>query len=398
MTLIRNRHFAALVSLVSLITLASLLVMTGCNPEEKGPTAEKFIESRNMMGTWATLTIITGGGKQAVRAMDAAYAALDSVNLQMSAYLPGTEIGRINAGETAEVSEATQRVLEEAFRYTDLSGGAFDVTVGPLIQLWREAAKNDRLPSAAEIATAMALVGPGKIEMEGANRTVRLRFDGMRLDLGGIAKGYGIDRAAAALQREGVNAGIVEVGGDLYCFGEIPAELIGKQPTLPVRALRRKTSPAAIASKPGNSSESTFAGIRRTESKPLVDLKPWPLGLQSPFGEVLVGKIQMPGGAVATSGHYRRYSTVEGKQYSHIIDARSGWPVEAPASATVIAPDAMTADALATAITVLGAEAGLALAESIGDVEALVIEGTAEEPELLTTSGFPKIEPLSKRQ
>lgn len=383
--------------LIGCLTISFCLLtqslLCGCSPSDKGPTAEKFVESRNVMGTWATLTIIAGGGKQAVRAMDAAYAALDSVNSQMSAYLEGTDISRLNAGETVLVSDATFFVLNEALRYSQISGGAFDVTVGPLLQLWRAGAKNDRLPSEAELNAALALVGPDKLELDRETKTVRLPAEGMRVDLGGIAKGFGIDRAAAALRREGVGAGIVEVGGDLYCFGGIPAGLIGLQPTLPVRALRKKT-PLTSPSADGGDSQVTFAGIRRTESVPSTDLRPWPLGLQSPFGETLLGKIQQPGGAVATSGHYRRYCTIEGKNYSHIIDARTGQPVAAPASTTVIAPNAMTADALATAITALGAEAGLALAESIPGVEALVIEGTADAPELLTTSGFPEIEPL----
>jgi len=379
-----------------LVCLLASFLAPGCGTSKKGPRVEKFTETRSLMGTWATMTIITGGGKQAVRAMDAAFAAIDSVNTQMSRYIEETDISRLNrlgSAEAVSVSEATYSVVEMAVSFTKTTGGAFDVTVGPLIQLWREGAEKDALPTDADIQLAMTKVGASKLTLDPSARTIAFAADGMMVDLGGIAKGFAIDQATEALEREGVSGGIVEIGGDLRCFGEIPAALIGVQPSLPVRALRKHARTAPKTS-PADSTMPLFSGIKRTEGVPVTEMMAWPLGLQSPFGEMLLGKIRLPAGSVATSGHYRRFVTIEGAAYSHIVDPRSGYPVAAPSSATVIAADAITADLMATAITVLGTEAGLRIAEEMLGVEALVIGGTPQDPVLQTTSGFPEIEPM----
>ncbi len=334
----------------------------------------KYVESREVMGTWATVTLIAPDDASARRAADRAFAALDSVQALMSPRVESSEVYRINeAGFEApqSVSEATFHVLQRARATHQRSQGAFDVTVGPLIRLWRECAGAERLPTDREIEEARRKTGCANLILDPDQHTVRFAVDGMRIDLGGIAKGYGIDLAVTAARRAGIERGIVEVGGDLRCFGALPRRLIGQD-----------------ASTPAN------LGLWRSPT--VEDREPvsWPLGLQSPFGEELLGKIRVAGAAVATSGHYRRYVTLAGKRYSHILDPRTGWPVESPASVTVIAPDALTADALATSITVLGVEDGLALAESMPGVEALIVEGEHEKPRLRHTSGFPKVESL----
>ncbi len=381
---------------VLIFCLLTISVAPGCNQSQKGPRVEKFTETRSVMGTWATMTVITSGGKQAVRAMDAAFGAIDSVNIQMSRYIDESDISRLNrlgSEQAVAVSAATFSVVEAAVNFTEVTAGTFDITVGPLIQLWRTGADSGVTPTKAEILETQDKVGTSKLVLERTGRVISFAAPGMAVDLGGIAKGYAIDRATEALEREGITGGIVEVGGDLRCFGQIPAALIGVQPTLPVRALRKRAvTPLATSS--SDSTMPMFSGIKRTNKVPVIEMVNWPLGLQSPFGETLLGKIQVPAGSVATSGHYRRYVTIEGKSYSHIVDPRNGYPVDSPTSVTVFAFDAITADALATAITVLGAEAGLELAESLSGVEALVIGGTAAAPEFQTTSGFPGVEPM----
>jgi len=349
------------------------------------------------MGTLATITVIAKDGKQAVDPIEAAFEALERVNGLMSTYRADSEISMLNlAGreERVAVSAETHEVITRAVSGTALSEGAFDVTVGPVIGLWRQAAEDDQVPGAEEIEAALAQVGAARIGLDPAGHEVWFTADGMHIDLGGIAKGHGIDQAVAALREAGIDAGLVEVGGDLRCFGEIPRALIGQAATLPVRTLRRKSSGPIGEGSEADAPESFFPGLRRTDAQPAADGRPWPLGLQSPFNEDLLGKISVPEGAVATSGHYRRYSTIGGRQYSHIIDPRTGAPVDNPASVTVIAPDAITADLLATAVTVLGAERGLALVDSLPGVEAAIVEGSAEEPILHTSDGFPSIEAL----
>jgi len=281
-----------------LICLLAGFLVPGCSTSKKGPRAEKFTETRSLMGTWATITIITGGGKQAVRAMDAAFAAIDSVNSQMSRYIEETDISRLNSlgsGEAISVSEATYSVVEMAVSFAKTTGGAFDVTVGPLIQLWREGAEKSALPTDADIQRAMAKVGASKLALDPEARTISFTTEGMMVDLGGIAKGYAIDQATEALERAGISGGIVEIGGDLRCFGQIPAALIGVQPTLPVRALR-KHARAVPKTSPADSTMPLFSGIKRTESVPVAEMTAWPLGLQSPFGETLLGKMLPPAG------------------------------------------------------------------------------------------------------
>jgi FAD:protein FMN transferase len=371
--------------------------LPGCQSAEKGPTADKYIETREVMGTWATVTLITGNGKRAVAASDAAFASLDSVAALMNPRWETSEIYALNdrgAHEPVKVSPPTLAVLEQSLQMCALSDGAFDVTVGPLIALWQEHGGTGTLPTDEEIATAVALVGPDEIILDPTAGTAALRTAGARVDLGGIAQGYAIDLAVEAIRREGVESGIVEVGGDLRCFGAIPAALIDRDANLPMRTMRSRPVKERRASGTGDGRADVFPGLRRSESASTADPRPWPLGVQDPFAERIMGRIRVGDRAVATSGHYRRFVTIGDQRFSHILDPRTGRPVEDPASVTVIAGTAVIADGLATAITVLGLERGLALAESLPDVEALIISGTAENPKQAATSGFPEVGPV----
>lgn len=359
----------------------ALLLCAGCQSNGDPQGVHKYIESREVMGTLATITLVASDDALAAAAMDSAFACLDEVNARMNPYAEESEIFAVNAGADTQpvaVSEMTFRVLAEAERYSKLSGGAFDVTVGPLLSLWKSSAQANRLPTEEELAAARKRCGTMNVKLDLDAHTVSFGFAGMRVDLGGIAKGFAIDGAAGAARAVGITAGIVEVGGDLACFGEIPRSLVGHQAREPVHGDR---APA-------------FGGLLRSDAVAVDTLTAWPLGVQSPFADELLGKIRVPAGAVATSGHYQRYVTIAGRRFSHIVDPRTGWPVESPASVTVLAPDALAADALATAITVLGARAGLALAENLAGVEALIVAGEAAAPQIFKTTGFPRMEAL----
>ncbi len=376
---------------------ALLACLAGCTPGDSGPTVEKFVETREVMGTWATLTLITGNGKQAVDASEAAFAFLDSINALMNPRWETSEVSAVNARAATSpvgVGRHAFAVLERSVEMGARTGGAFDITVGPLIAFWKLQAELDELPDEDTLAPVRAAVGFERIRLDPTQRTVAFEIPGMRIDLGGIAKGYAIDGAVAAIQRAGVSSGIVEVGGDLRSFGSIPAELIGRQAQLPVRTLRRRAPPAGEAAGRPATDEAVFRGLRRTDKVPLTDPRPWPIGVQDPFSEGLLGRIEVGPRAVATSGHYRRFVTIAGRRFSHIIDPRSGWPVGDPASVTVIAATALEADGLATALTVLGAGEGLPLVESLPDVEALIITGSAERPVVHRSSGFPPLLPV----
>ncbi len=279
-----------------------------------------------IMGTDARLEAAAPDEKAARRMFEAALAQFETVNGLMSTYAPDSEISRLNregAEAAVPLSEHSLAVLAKAAETSELTGGAFDVTYAPLRSLWREAHEAGSLPSDADVEATLEKVGHGKLQVEGD--AARLAAPGMLVDLGGIAKGYAIDLAAEAMRREGTTSGIVDVGGDLR-----------------------------------------FIGLRDGGTR-------WRVQMRSPpeIEEVII--LQLPECAVATSGDYARFFTVEGQRFSHIVDPRTGRPVTDAPSVTVVAPDAVTADALATALSVIGPEEGIPLVESLPGVECYMM-------------------------
>ena len=202
------------------------------------------------------------------------------------------------------------------------------------MDLWRSAAEANAVPDDAKLAEARAKVGCEKVILDANQMSVRFAVEGMKLDLGGIAKGYAIDKAVEAMRNYGAVGGMVDVGGNIRCFGTPP---------------KGKTHWLIGLQDPDVKSEIHFE-----MDKPLLKLK-------------------LNNAAVATSGHYRRFALIQGKKYSHIIDTKTSSSSDKLASVTIIAKDAITADALSTAVIVLGAEKGLALIEETPDTEAILI-------------------------
>jgi thiamine biosynthesis lipoprotein len=186
------------------------------------------------------------------------------------------------------------------------SGGAFDVTVGPVVGLWRRARRTGRLPRTAELAAAQRLTGWRKVLLDPRRRSVKLLAAGMRLDLGGIAKGYAADEALAAVARAGVRRAMVEAGGDLVVGGAPPGR------------------------------------------------RGWRIGLDHP-APGMPRELWLAGCALSTSGSSEQYVAIDGRRYSHIVDPRTGLALTTSGEATVRAPRGRIADALATAAVVLGA-------------------------------------------
>lgn len=293
-----------------------------------------------VMGTSCTLAAVVEPGQRA-RAEDVlerAEAVLRRVEARMSSWLGDSEIGRLNAAEAnreVTLSPQTLEVLRIARRAKIDTRRAFDVTCRPLVELWREAGKRGRPPSESELADARAASNWELIELGNTGATKRRAT--ARVDLGGIAKGWAIDRAAEVLRRAGLSGGMVDVGGDLVCFGTPPQ---------------------------GDC---------------------WSVEVKHPLGPGHMATLRIPGGAVCTSGGYARFTEIAGKRYSHIIDPRTGRPAEAALSVTVVAADAVTADVWATALSVLGPD-GL---EQLPDgVEAMMMVGTREDQQIVCTPGF----------
>jgi thiamine biosynthesis lipoprotein len=295
-----------------------------------------------------TTVSITASGRERDRA--GAYAgdvrpAVEDMESRWSVYRADSEISRLGraAGkEAVPVSRETVRTLRLALKYAELSGGAFDPTVGPLVRLWgfSGGAVPKAVPDGRRISDAMARVGYGRLLV--GDDSARLAAPGMMVDLGGIGKGYAADVCWERLRRMGARHAMVNMGGNVRCIG--------------------------------------LAGPGRR----------WRIGMRNPFDrEKLLGVIDLPPGmAVATSGNYERFVTIGGKRYAHILDPRTGRPVEGMAGVTVIARTAVEADAMSTALFVLGPtrQAGAALARLPGCHAAFVPD--ALPPRLVLSGGF----------
>jgi thiamine biosynthesis lipoprotein len=304
-----------------------------------------------VMGTFARVVAVAADSNTTKRSIEAALAEIKNVDRLMSKYKSDSEISELNRDgfrRAVKVSKSTYEVIEKSIKFSKLSGGAFDVTVGPLMDLWHSAEETNSLPTDAELQQARSKVGYDKLILDANGKSVRFAAEGMKVDLGGIAKGYAIDEAVEAMQKCGAIGGMIDIGGEIRCFGLPPA---------------------------GQSI--------------------WRIGLQNPAaGDVMnAGKplltLRLTDAAVATSGDYHRFVTIGGKRYSHIVNPESGYSSESLASVTIICSNAIDADALATAVTVMGKEKGLALIEQMPGVEAILITA-APEFKQIRTSGAEK--------
>jgi len=307
---------------------------------------------RLVMGTFARAVAIADDPDTAEKCIQAALAEIYHVDELMSDYKSDSQISQVNADaakRAVRVGESTYELLQKSIEFSRLTDGAFDITIGPLVDLFRTAEKTQTAPTEEQITQAKSKVGFEKLKLDDQSMTVQFAVEGMRLDLGGIAKGYAVDKAIEAMQRCGAIGAMVDIGGDIRCFGAPPK---GRDH--------------------------------------------WLIGLQDPNeavegiggGELLL-KLKLADAAVATSGDYQQFVLIEGKRRSHIINRNTGTSTEGLSSVTIIADNATDADALATAVSVMGAEKGPALIEKLSGTEAVLI---TSEPSfrLIKTSGAEK--------
>ena len=334
----------ALLALVALVA-AGLWQTRGAAPRRLAAVTRR---PQAVMGTACTLAVAVepGDPRVAEAALREAEAELRAVEARMSVWLTESEVSRLNAspaGEEVMLSPQTLEVLSVAREAARQTEGAFDITCRPLIALWREAGERNRLPTDSQLRGARAASRWDLLEVTA--RGAIKHGEAVQVDLGGIAKGYGIDRAVAALARAPVLGGMVDVGGDVRCFGRPP------------------------------------------------NGRYWPVDIKDPFGEGVLAQMQVRDGAVCTSGSYARFTVIEGERYSHIIDPRTGRPAEAVPSVTVLAADAMTADVWATALSVLAEDGLPRLPEG---VEALLVVAPKRARKLVCTPGLRDVlrEPL----
>ncbi len=298
---------------------------------------------RTIMGTFARVVVVAANRKNAQKCIESAFDELKKVDELMSDYKSDSEISRVNRDgfkQPVRVSKPTFEVIQKSVKFSSLSSGAFDITVGPLMDLWRSAEEANSIPTKEQLNQAHSKVGFEKLVLDANQISVGFKVAGMRLDLGGVAKGYAIDKAVEAMQQRGATGGIVDVGGDIRCFGK-----------------PHKTDNWLI----GLQDPSEKSEIRNPKFEIFFD-----------EGRSLL-TLKLNDTAVATSGGYRRFAVINGRRFSHIIDSKTGYGSDKLASVTIIAENAIDADALATAVSVLGTEKGLALIEMIPQTEAILI-------------------------
>lgn len=273
---------------------------------------QRFEETSLRLGTMTQLVLVLSkddaSQKRAGKLFEMAYAEITRLDRIFSRYRTDSEVANINAYPDKEyvLSEELAKVFGYALEVFRQSEGAFDVTVLPLLQVWWSAQQTQRLPEKALLQKIVSYVGVDKLAYDPAARTLQMT-KGMQLDLGGIAKGYVIEQIRDVWTKAGVENALINIGGDVWAMG-------------------------------------------LNEHK-----KVWRLGIQDPDNQQkLLNVIELSNQGMVTSGDYQRYVTIEGKRYSHIIDPRSGWPVENARSVTLVGQDMMAIDAWATACSVLG--------------------------------------------
>lgn len=307
---------------------AGLLAACQGSPGGKAGSFQVLVsEPVGIMGTQTRLAVVlpTTEVDRGGEILGAAEAELRRVEALMSTWIEETEISRFNvavAEEAVPLSADSLEVLNAARRLFDRTEGAFDVTCRPLIELWRLAGEEGRLPREGELDEARRASAWSQIELSG--QMARKSRETTCVDLSGIAKGFAIDRALWILRRSEAAGGLVEVGGDLRVFGFGP------------------------------------------------EGDDWSVGIRSPIEDRAWGEMSLSDGAVCTSGDYARFTEIDGRRFSEIVDPRTGRPADRASSVTVVADDAMTADAWATALSVLGPE-GLSLLPKDERIEALVV-------------------------
>ncbi|MBU0709968.1 MAG: FAD:protein FMN transferase [Candidatus Omnitrophica bacterium] len=298
----------------SLKLIFIILLLCGCQDQKL------YKSNRIIMGTIIEVTSADS------RAANIAFDAIKKIDQLLSKYNPESEASKLNLEGQLYASSETFYIIKRAKEFHKITNGAFDVSVGPLLDLWGFTEKEYRLPKAEEIRRTLELVGSDKIVLNQSDNMVKFMLLGMKIDLGAIAKGYAIDYAVAELKKSGITSCLINAGGDIYCLG------------------------------------SKFG-------------KPWHVAIKDPRGFSSPGTLELKDRAVATSGDYEQYFFENSKRYAHIFNPETGYPVESGVvSVTVVASDCLTADFLATSIMVLGKDKGKELAARFPEVQVQIIE------------------------
>jgi len=331
---------------VRIAVAATVCMLTGaCSSAPVPPPAETgaLVErARLSMGSEVRLTAWTGDEPNALAAFEHIFDDFDYLDRLLSVWHPESAVSRINAAAgraPVVVSGEVIEVLQTARQVSEWTTGKFDVTFGALSGLWKfDHDQDNKVPRPRDVGALLPLVDYRAVDVDAQAGTVLLRRGGMRIHLGGIGKGFAVDRAAALFRSHGIRDFMIQAGGDLYASG------------------------------------------RRGD-------RPWRAGIRDPRGPAdrIFAALELNDETFSTSGDYERFFVRDGRRYHHILDPDSGQPAAGSRSVTIVAARATLADALATGVFILGPDAGMSLIERLPDVEGVIV---GAKNEVLVSSGL----------
>lgn len=311
------------------VFLIAAVVGAGCT--HLSPVAAPVVVKRAQlhMGTLVSITAVASTSDRANGAINAGFAEIKRLEQLLSTWIPESELSSVNASAgkaPVHVSPETVAVVRRSLQVAEMTGGAFNIAIGPAVDAWN-VIEVQRIPPNDELEALKARISLGGVHLDEQARTIYLERAGMRIDVGGIGKGYAADQAVATMEKAGAIAGVVALSGDIKAFGQLPG---GKK---------------------------------------------FPVGIQHPRreGEVLLF-IDLQDEAISTAGDYERYFDHEGVRYHHILDPATLQPARGCQSVSVIAKDGVWADGLDTGIFVMGPARGMELVERLDDVEAVIVD------------------------
>ncbi len=298
----------------------------GCRKQYKG--------SKLLLNTVVDITVV-GEKREAQKAIAQAFDEIERIDNLLSIYKSNSDISKINMQSgfsDVKVSSDTLDIIDKSIAISKMTDGAFDITIGPLMESWGFKDGNKRIPSDKDIIEKKRLVGYKNIDINHSQSSIRLNLQGMQLDLGAIAVGFAVDKAIEKLKFIGIKDALINAGGEIYALGTPD---------------RRRA---------------------------------WRIGIQHPRRKSeLIGVLELKDKAISTSGDYENYFEIGDRRYPHILSPYTGKPVDGIMSVTVVSDKAVTADALSTAIFPMGAQKGMELIENLNDVECIIITGKNEK-------------------
>ena len=294
-----------------------------------GSSAVVVKRTQMHMGTLVSITAVGPTTQDANEAINAGFEEIKRLEQLLSTWIPESELSRVNAAAGQKpvlVSLETMTVVRRSLQVAEVTEGAFNIAIGPAVAAWGVSAE-PRIPTPEELDALKPLMDLHAVHADVWERTIYLEKPGMRIDVGGIGKGYAADQAVIAMKKAGTVAGVVALSGDIKTFGRLP------------------------------------------------DGKKFPVGIQHPRQEgAILAEIDLQDEAISTAGDYERFFEKNGVRYHHILDPRTLQPARGCQSVSVIAKEGIWADGLDTGIFVLGADRGMELVEALNDVEAIIVD------------------------